>query len=91
MTEQDDSVWVETLVSHRTGEPLVQIAWYDHTGQLTPAQARQLALQLMEAAAITEADAFLIHFMKNTVGTDERAASILLQEFRRFREAQETE
>jgi hypothetical protein len=30
MSQPDTNIWVETLVSQRTGQPLVQIAWYDH-------------------------------------------------------------
>ncbi len=86
--EPDTSVWVESLVSHRTGEPLVQIAWYDHTGQLDVASARQLAFQLLEAADAAISDAFLVKFLRERDLPDE-AAGVLLNEFRQYRIAQE--
>jgi hypothetical protein len=88
--EPDNSIWVETIVSHRTGEPIVQIAWYDHIGQFAPADARQLAMQLLEASAVAETDAFLCRFLKEKIGIEEAADyAAILQEFRAFREETE--
>lgn len=85
--ETDTSIWVETIVSHRTGEPIVQIDWYDHTGQLSPADARQLAMQLLDAAAVAETDAFLCRFCKEKIGMDApEEYGKILAEFRKYRE-----
>lgn len=86
---EDTSIWVETLVSQRTGEGLVQIAWYDHSAQMTPAEARGLAQQLQEAAAVTETDAFLVHFAETKVGMPKEEACMILNEFRKYRAEQE--
>ena len=89
-SERDTSIWVETLVSHRTGEPVVQISWYDHIGQFSPADARQLAQQLNEAAAIAENDAFLCAFLRDKIGLEPEAYGQILVEFRKYRELWET-
>lgn len=90
-TQPDTNIWVETLVSHRTGQPLVQIAWYDHTGQLTPAEARDLARNLLDAASIAEADAGLVRFLKERVGLEHNAAGTMLNELREYRRVWEQE
>lgn len=81
----DTSIWVETLVSQRTGQPLVQIAWHDHTAQMTPAEARDLARNLLDAASIAEADAGLVRFLKERVGLEFAGAAQMLGELREYR------
>lgn len=78
---------VTTLVSasDRTGR--VQVVGPGVKLQLSSDEARALSANLAEAATFAEADAFLFHFIRETVGTDDQGAAILLSQFREYREA----
>jgi hypothetical protein len=87
--EQDHAIWIETMVASRTGDPFVVIRWYDHSGELTPHEARLQALQLLAAAAAAECDAFLVDFVCSRIGVDKEKAVRILQEFRRYHDERE--
>lgn len=89
MNEPDDTIWIETMVASRTGEPCVVLRWYDHSGQLTPAEAREHAMKVLAAADAAESDAFLVQFMAQKIGVDKPQQAMMLQEFRKFREEME--
>lgn len=76
---------------HNTQRPFVQmlIPRADWMTQMSPAEARDLALNLLQAADGAESDGFLVTFLRETVGVDDmRAAATLLVEFREYRESQ---
>ena len=85
----DDNIWIETLVSHKTGEPIVVLRWYDHSGQLTPAEARLHALHILEAADAAESDAFLLDFCRKKIGMELEQSAKMLIAFREYRDEQE--
>lgn len=87
----DNSIWIETLVSQATGEPRVQIAWYDHSAQMTPEETRAFALQIMEAADAATSDAYLVHWLAEKVQMDKQGQAMLLNEFREYRDKREKE
>ena len=82
-----NTIWVESLVSHRTGEPLVNVRWGQENGQLSRDEAIQLAHQLIEAAEAAVSDAFLMQFLMQKVGAEPQAAVSILSEFRQFRDS----
>lgn len=61
----------------------------DHPLQLEPNEARDLALNLLEAAEACEQDAFIFEFFSNVMGGGEkgdRAGAKSLIEFRQWRD-----
>lgn len=68
---------VQSIVSAANGQPLVQIKWGSQAGQLTPAEARQHALGLLDAANAAETDAALLRLTRQAGGDDEEAAVLL--------------
>lgn len=68
---------VQSVVSAATGRPLVQIKWGDQVGQITPDEARQHALILLDAANAAETDAALLRFTRLMGGNDQDAARLL--------------
>jgi hypothetical protein len=56
----DDALWMESGVSSRTGEPFVHMRWGDQSGQLGASEAREHAMNMLEAASAAEFDAALI-------------------------------
>lgn len=80
-------LWHQSGVN-RKGEAFVQLILEGKPiAQMTPAEARDHARAVTEAAEAAEQDAFMLEFAKSTIGTTEVGAAQLLVEFRRFREA----
>ena len=79
---------VSTGFGHRTRQPYVQvlIEAADFMTQMAPADARALAINLLQAAEAAEGDAFLISFLRRKVGANDEAVAGILQEFRNWRE-----
>jgi hypothetical protein len=76
-----------TIVSQETGKGLLNLV-IDQTKvlQLEPIKAREIAWMLLEAAAIAEAEAAVLRFMRQKVGLDPNRASYMLQDFRHYRD-----
>lgn len=77
--------WVNGIVSQRDKQPYVQLS--NDKGmiaQLSMAQARKIAMDILVMASRTEADSMLLKFFsKNEF--PEQAAGVLMVEFRDFR------
>lgn len=78
---------VTTLVSARNQEGRVQVEGPNCKLQLSTDSARDLALNILQAATYAEADAFLFHWLRTAIGADAAAGYGLLSEFRQYREA----
>ena len=93
MTEDNNIVFeVMTGFGHNTQQPYVQIVIQaaDWMTQMSPADAREIGMNLLAAAENAEGDGFLVNFLRETVGMDDmRAVATLLMEFRQYREAQQ--
>lgn len=87
----DDHIWVKTMVASRTGEPLVVLRWYDHSGELTPTEARAFALKVLAGADAAESDAFIYMFFGSMPGATMQDQAECLSEFRKWREHQQKE
>ncbi|HEY8597358.1 MAG TPA: hypothetical protein VIL85_02940 [Thermomicrobiales bacterium] len=74
---------------YNTKRPFVNLLIGDRKPiQLSPDEARSVALQLIEAAETAEQDAFLVEWGTEALG-DERTAAALLMQFRKWREERE--
>lgn len=80
-------IWVQSMVSHRTRQPMVSIYWPKdvEAAQMTPAEAREFALSILRSAEAAEQDSFMFEWVQKVVGADEAAAAGLLQEYRKYR------
>lgn len=79
-------VWVGAIVAENTGEPVVTLSVGDQLiGQLTPDQARGVAIHLLEAADTAKLDAFTLGFFESR-GMSRGHAGGFVAEFRRWRE-----
>lgn len=58
-----DTLWFESGVSSRTGQPFVHIRWGDESGQLTTGKAREHAMHMLEVAHAAEFDAAFVKAM----------------------------
>ena len=82
---------VQGIVSAKTGEPLVQFRQLDDDGQLQagwqvpPADAREMAQQVVEAAMNAVYDAALIAWAKEAWPDDEEMGARIVDLIRRYR------
>jgi len=85
--------WKNILVSSgyggNTREPFVEIKMdypKDHPLQLHPDEARDLAMNLLQAADAADSDEFIFLFFSNIMGGSDGAGAKSLIEFRKFRD-----
>lgn len=64
----DDSIWVESIVGSRELQPLVEIRWGKYSAQFTPAEAREHAYGILQAAAAAELDSALTKWANQKLG-----------------------
>lgn len=77
--------WVNGIVSQRDRQPYIQLS--NENGmisQLTMAQARQVAQDILVMASRTEADAMVLKFF-NAEELPEQAGAVFMHQFRDFR------
>ncbi len=83
---KEQHVQIDTLLSHRTQQGMVQVIWGREKSQLDPATARQLGAQLLEAAEAAETDEGMWRFGKEHLEFDDAGAAQLMSAFRHFRQ-----
>lgn len=91
--EEGISFEVSSGFGHNTQRSYVQvlIKAADWMTQMSPADARRVAINLLQCADAAESDGFLVGFLRSTIGvTDMRAVASLLVQFREYREEQRT-
>lgn len=66
-------------------KPFVQIVWGSETGQLSPKEARNIALMLLECADAAVSDAFVFEWGSRKINLNEEQAGTILVDFRMFR------
>lgn len=71
-----------------TRQPFVEVIIRPHEfmTQMSPSQAREIAMNLLTAADAAEGDAFLIEFVHQKIGAPMEKAAQILVEFRKWRE-----
>ena len=82
--------WVQGIVSARNGLPYVQLANADRMiAQLSVAEARNIAHDILSATHNAEADAMIVKFF-GRLELSQAALGAFMQEFRDFRHELET-
>ncbi len=79
------SIHIETLYSLEKGKGFVGILWGDNVAQLTPNEAREHALKIIEAASVAEQDDITMKWLQQRVGVDDMDAARMLQDLRAIR------
>lgn len=81
----NDPLWVQGIVANRDRLPYIVISkGMDSIGQMTMAEARQFANDILVMASRTEADAMMLKFF-DRADFPEEAGVALMQNFRDFR------
>jgi hypothetical protein len=89
--ESDGMINVSSIVSHATGEAVIQFTWGEKRAQLTVEEARQHALGVLECAEAGETDAFIVEFFHKELGMAMEKAIEVLRTFRTYRETRREE
>lgn len=89
--ERPDEIFTESIVSHRTGEPIYRFAFGDVTWEMGLRELRAFIGDLYELAEAGVTDAFIVKFMRSRVGgvDAEKYGSMvaaMMSDFRQFRE-----
>jgi hypothetical protein len=89
--ETNSQFWVNGIVARRDKMPYVQFSSErGMIAQVTMAQARNIAMDILQMCARTESDAMVIKFFEKEEFS-EGAAAALMQEFRNFRHTLDSE
>lgn len=78
---------VTSNFGHRTQKPfvMVTVGEQDFMAQMSPDEARSLAMNLLQCAEASENDAFLVTFLRKRVKANDQAIASILEEYRKFR------
>ena len=85
---------VQSGYGHTTKQPFVVLSMANPVETANPTiqtstdQARAIAILLMEAADAAESDGFVVEWMQGTAELTEGQASVLLNDFRTYRDTQ---
>lgn len=81
----DEVLWHQSGINAK-GEPFIQlIRGQKVIGQMSPEQARDHALAILESAEAAEQDAFIYDWVLNRIGGGQQQAAGLLVDFRKYR------
>ena len=75
---RSDDLQMESGVSAKTGEPFMHLRWGDQAGQFSPADARDHAMRIIDAAAASEFDAALVKALTTEMGLSYQEAVAFL-------------
>jgi hypothetical protein len=91
MKRRPDMLETSSGVSAFTGKPFVLVTWGHESGQLTPDEARALAIRIVEAAAAAEHDSLLVRWLQGRMGLEKDTAIQALADLRELRNEEEGE
>ena len=80
-------IYTRALYGAQCRQPLVELRYQDLSVQLSPEDARELAMSLLQTAEAAEQDAFLVEWSQQEVHATLTEAVGLLEGFRKWREA----
>jgi hypothetical protein len=81
----DGEFHVNTIVSRRTGDGLLDVVWFGQAAQIDVVKAREIAWILLEAASAAQTDEMFVRFAHEKIGVPREAATAMLQDFRDYR------
>jgi len=82
---------IQAIVSGATHKGLVQLRWGSMSGQLTPEEAREHALSIIEAAEAARHDEMVFRFLMEKLNLEPARAALIIKDLRDTREQIEAE
>lgn len=89
----ESKIWVDTLFGAELRQGLVQLSFGETGVQLRPAEARDLAMNLLRAAEATQSEDLIVQFFEKVEGKrmQPQAIGLILSELRTLRDANDQE
>jgi hypothetical protein len=86
------TLWAYSIFGVETRKGLVKLVRDKEViATVSPAEARDWALNILQAAEAAETDEFMWAFFTGTIGIDENKAAQVLVDFRKYREKKQDE
>lgn len=80
------TLWVQSMYGVKNRKPIVVLTMPGgEMLQMTPAEARDVAMNILRGAEAAEGDAFVFEFFFNLMGSDLHAATVM-DHFRQWRD-----
>ena len=74
--------WCTSILGYNTGKPLVQFSYPGGDVMMSPLEARNLALNLLQCADAAQSDMAIFGMLTESVGLDVNIAGRLIKELR---------
>lgn len=79
-------LFATAIYGARERKPFVNLRHQDWVVQITPQEAREWALNILECSEAAEQDAFLVEFLAEKTEIPEDSAVFILKDYREWRE-----
>lgn len=80
------TIWMESIVSSKTGEGKVNLRWGNLSAQMSVQEARDHAFAILETAEAAQTDAFLAEYFMGEKNLRPEKVMKLIGRFRHYRE-----
>lgn len=77
--------WSESVYGALTQQPMVKLSFAGRSTTVSSEDARAIARDIIDTAHAADADAFLVDFLRGTIGLDGATAVSMLGHFRDWR------
>lgn len=85
MPDDEVTFWAKSIYGGGTDRPLVELGWGEDVHQVSPDEARAIAVSIFEAAESAETDAFIVQWLRGKIGLEIRGVAQVLRDFREWR------
>lgn len=83
---ESHGMYVQSQMNSRDQKPMVSFQWGKERTQLTPSEALDHALGVIQAAIAAETDSLLFEFITRVIGGEANTGVFIVLAFRKFRE-----
>lgn len=80
------TIWVESIISHRTKEGLVNIRWGNMSAQFSVKESRRHAINILEAADAAMSDSCLARYFGEKMDFPPEKLGIIIADIRHYRD-----
>jgi hypothetical protein len=82
----ENTIWVESVISHRDTRPVVSVRIGDYSFQVSPDDARKIGRDFYEVAGGAEMDAVMFQYLTGQVGLEPEKAFAAIMHLRKWRD-----
>jgi hypothetical protein len=83
---KEETFWAESIYGVKNQKGLVAVKWCGQKLQITPAEARAMAANLLQAAEAAETDEMIVRWLRDVLHIEEERMGYVLRDFRILRD-----